>query len=77
MMRAFFIAAALSLLSAAPSLAQDERGYITGVGGFAASTDATSGARTARPARCGNTTAGYSRRSPSERASPTRGGPSW
>ena len=43
MMRAFFIAATLSLLCAAPSLAQDERGYVTGVGGFAASTDATSG----------------------------------
>jgi opacity protein-like surface antigen len=42
-MRALFVAAALSLLSAAPSLAQTERGYITGVGGFAASTDATSG----------------------------------
>ena len=42
-MRALFIAATLSLLCAAPSLAQDERGYITGVGGFAASTDATSG----------------------------------
>jgi opacity protein-like surface antigen len=42
-MRVLFIAAALSLLAAAPSLAQTERGYITGVGGFAASTDATSG----------------------------------
>jgi hypothetical protein len=42
-MRTLFIAATLSLLSAAPSLAQDERGYVTGVGGFAASTDATSG----------------------------------
>ena len=35
-MRAFYIAATLSLLCAAPSLAQDERGYVTGVGGFAA-----------------------------------------
>jgi len=42
-MRALLIAATLSLLYAAPSLAQDERGYLTGVGGFAASTDATSG----------------------------------
>src|SRR6476620_8657451 len=42
-MRALFIAATLSLLCAAPSLAQDERGYVTGAGGFAASTDATSG----------------------------------
>ena len=40
-MRALFVAAALSLLSAAPSLAQTERGYITGVGGFTASTDGT------------------------------------
>ena len=42
-MRALFVAAALSLLSAAPSLAQPERGYVTGLGGFAASTDSTSG----------------------------------
>ncbi len=42
-MRALFVAATLSLLCAAPSLAQGERGYVTGVGGFAASTDATSG----------------------------------
>jgi len=42
-MRALFISAALSLVCAATSLAQDGRGYVTGVGGFAASTDATSG----------------------------------
>ena len=42
-MRALFVAVTLSLLCAAPSLAQSERGYITGVGGFAASTDVTSG----------------------------------
>jgi len=42
-MRSLFIAATVSLLSAAPLLAQTERGYITGVGGFAASTDTTSG----------------------------------
>jgi opacity protein-like surface antigen len=42
-MRALFVAVTLSLLSAVPSLAQTERGYVTGVGGFAASTDTTSG----------------------------------
>jgi opacity protein-like surface antigen len=42
-MRALLIAATVSLLSAAPLLAQTERGYVTGVGGFAASTDTTSG----------------------------------
>src|SRR5258705_11480457 len=42
-MRSLFIAATVSLLPAAPLLAQTERGYITGVGGFAASTDTTSG----------------------------------
>jgi opacity protein-like surface antigen len=37
------IVTAISLLSAAPLLAQTERGYVTGIGGFAASTDTTSG----------------------------------
>jgi hypothetical protein len=42
-MRAFVIAATLTLLSAAPLFAQNERGYVTGSGGFAASPDTTSG----------------------------------
>jgi opacity protein-like surface antigen len=42
-MRALIIVTAISLLPAAPLLAQTERAYITGVGGFAASTDTTSG----------------------------------
>ena len=42
-MRALLIAATVSLLSAAPLLAQTERAYLTGVGGFAATTDTTSG----------------------------------
>jgi opacity protein-like surface antigen len=42
-MRTMIIVTAISLLPAAPLLAQTERGYLTGVGGFAASTDITSG----------------------------------
>lgn len=42
-MRALMIATTVTLMSAAPLLAQTERGYITGVGGFAVTTDATSG----------------------------------
>ena len=42
-MRALIIVTAMSLLPAAPLLAQTERAYVTGVGGFAASTDTTSG----------------------------------
>jgi Outer membrane protein beta-barrel domain len=42
-MRALLIAGTVSLLSAAPLLAQTERGYVVGVGGFAATTDTTSG----------------------------------
>jgi Outer membrane protein beta-barrel domain len=37
------VAAAVTLFTAAPLLAQTERGYVSGVGGFAASPDATSG----------------------------------
>ena len=42
-MRALIIVTAVSLLPAAPLLAQTERAYVTGVGGFAASTETTSG----------------------------------
>ena len=42
-MRAFVIAATLTLVSAAPLFAQSERGYVTGAGGFAASPETTSG----------------------------------
>jgi opacity protein-like surface antigen len=42
-MRALIIVTAVSLLPAAPLLAQTERAYVTGMGGFAASTDTTSG----------------------------------
>ena len=42
-MRTMIVVTAISLLPAAPLLAQTERGYVTGVGGFAASTDTTSG----------------------------------
>ena len=42
-MRVGIIVMSISLLSAAPLLAQTERGYITGMGGFAASPDTTSG----------------------------------
>ena len=42
-MKALMIAATFTLLTAAPLKAQTERGYITGVGGFAVSPDTTSG----------------------------------
>ena len=42
-MRVVMIAATVTLLTAAPLLAQSERGYVTGVGGFAATSDTTSG----------------------------------
>jgi opacity protein-like surface antigen len=42
-MRVLMIAATVTLLTAAPLLAQSERGYVTGVGGFAATSDTTSG----------------------------------
>jgi opacity protein-like surface antigen len=42
-MRVLMIAASVTLLTAAPLLAQSERGYVTGVGGFAATSDTTSG----------------------------------
>src|SRR5437867_1785567 len=42
-MKAMMIGAAISLLTAAPLYAQTERGYVTGVGGFAATPDTTSG----------------------------------
>jgi opacity protein-like surface antigen len=42
-MRALTIVATMSLLTAAPLYAQTERGYVTGVGGFAATPDNTSG----------------------------------
>lgn len=42
-MRALMIAAILTLLTAAPLVAQTERGYLTGVGGFAVTPDTTSG----------------------------------
>jgi opacity protein-like surface antigen len=42
-MRVVIIAATVTLLTAAPLLAQTERGYVTGLGGFAASPDTTSG----------------------------------
>ena len=42
-MRVLMMAATVTLFTAAPLLAQSERGYITGVGGFAATSDTTSG----------------------------------
>ena len=42
-MKVISIAAALVALTAAPSMAQTERGYISGAGGFAVSPDTTSG----------------------------------
>jgi opacity protein-like surface antigen len=42
-MRALMIAATITLLTAAPLVAQTERGYVAGVGGFAVSPDTTSG----------------------------------
>src|SRR5947207_12329338 len=42
-MRMFVIAAMVSLMSAAPLMAQTDRGYVTGVGVFATTTDTTSG----------------------------------
>ena len=42
-MRVGIIAAIVTLLTSAPLLAQTERGYITGMGGFATSPDTTSG----------------------------------
>jgi len=42
-MKAVMIATTVTLLTAAPLLAQTERGYVTGAGGFAATTDTTSG----------------------------------
>jgi opacity protein-like surface antigen len=41
-MRALWIATTVALLTAAPSWAQTERGYVTGVGGFATTPDTTS-----------------------------------
>lgn len=42
-MRELMIAATVTLLTAAPLLAQNERVYVTGVGGFTATSDTTSG----------------------------------
>jgi opacity protein-like surface antigen len=42
-MRSLVMAASLTLLSAAPLLAQSERGYLTGAGGFATTSETTSG----------------------------------
>ena len=42
-MKVITMAAVLVALSAAPSMAQTERGYVGGAGGFAVSPDATSG----------------------------------
>ena len=42
-MRVLMMAATVTLLTAAPLLAQSERGYVTGVGGFAATSETTSG----------------------------------
>jgi len=42
-MRELMIAATVTLLTAAPLLAQNERGYVTGVGGFTATSETTSG----------------------------------
>jgi opacity protein-like surface antigen len=42
-MRALTIVATISVLTAAPLYAQTERAYVTGVGGFAATPDTTSG----------------------------------
>jgi len=42
-MKVITMAAALVALSAAPSMAQTERGYVAGAGGFAVSPDTTSG----------------------------------
>jgi opacity protein-like surface antigen len=43
MMKVVMIATTVTLLTAAPLLAQTERGYVTGAGGFAVTTDTTSG----------------------------------
>ena len=43
-MKVIWLAAALVALTAAPSMAQTERGYISAAGGFAVSPDTTSGA---------------------------------
>ena len=42
-MRATFMAVTVSALIAAPAFAQTERGYITGIGGFAVTPDVTAG----------------------------------
>src|SRR5258706_14945827 len=42
-MRTFILAMALTSVTAAPLLAQTERGYLDGAGGFAVSPDRTSG----------------------------------
>jgi len=42
-MKALLMAAAVTFITAAPLLAQTESGYVSGLGGFAASPDATSG----------------------------------
>lgn len=42
-MRAVLIAATVTMLTAAPLWAQNERGYVTGIGGFAATPETTSG----------------------------------
>ena len=42
-MKALMIVATVTLVTAAPLYAQTERGYVTGVGGFAATPDTTSG----------------------------------
>jgi len=42
-MRALVLAATVTLLTAAPLLAQTERGYVTGLGGFAVTPETTSG----------------------------------
>jgi opacity protein-like surface antigen len=42
-MKLVMIATTVTLLTAAPLLAQTERGYVTGAGGFAVTTDTTSG----------------------------------
>jgi len=42
-MKVITMAAALVVLTSAPSMAQSERGYVSGAGGFASSPEATSG----------------------------------
>ena len=42
-MRVLITAAAVAMLTAAPLFAQTERGYVTGIGGFAVTPDKTSG----------------------------------